>query len=152
MPKAMSPGTPRRLKVGPGRQRLWHGPKHAGQMADTERHRQGRQISNRRTTQQASATTAGAGRSERRSLIGLVVLTVFDLFVMFLTWHEYQLICDHLPTDPLPPSASRSVGSEARSLRCLIVINLALGMDILRRFLAMAQVRCFSAYRRRRSR
>jgi uncharacterized membrane protein len=43
--------------------------------------------------------------------IGLVVLTVFDLFVMFLIWHEYQLIRHHLPTDPLPPAANRGMGS-----------------------------------------
>jgi uncharacterized membrane protein len=29
---------------------------------------------------------------------GLVVLTVFDLFVMVLIWHEYRLIKRHLPT------------------------------------------------------
>lgn len=34
--------------------------------------------------------------------IGLVLLTVFDLFVMYLIWHEYQLIRHHLPTDPPP--------------------------------------------------
>ena len=32
--------------------------------------------------------------------IGLVLLTVFDFFVMYLIWHEYQLIRHHLPTDP----------------------------------------------------
>jgi uncharacterized membrane protein len=36
--------------------------------------------------------------------IGLVLLTVFDLFVIFLIWHEYQLIRRHLPTDPVPPA------------------------------------------------
>ena len=34
--------------------------------------------------------------------IGLVLLTVFDLFVMYLIWHEYRLIRRHLPTDPPP--------------------------------------------------
>ena len=34
--------------------------------------------------------------------MGLVVLTVFDLFVMCLVWHEYRLIRRHLPVDPLP--------------------------------------------------
>jgi uncharacterized membrane protein len=37
--------------------------------------------------------------------IGLVLLTVFDLFVMFLIWHEYQLIRRHMPVDPIPPAA-----------------------------------------------
>ena len=32
--------------------------------------------------------------------IGLVLLTVFDFFVIYLIWHEYQLIRQHLPTDP----------------------------------------------------
>jgi uncharacterized membrane protein len=31
---------------------------------------------------------------------GLVVLTVFDLFVMVLIWHEYRLVRHHLPLDP----------------------------------------------------
>jgi uncharacterized membrane protein len=34
---------------------------------------------------------------------GLVVLTVFDLIVMYLIWHEYQLVRRHLPLDPIPP-------------------------------------------------
>ena len=38
--------------------------------------------------------------------IGLVVLTVFDFFVMYLIWHEYQLIRRHLPIDPPPQSDS----------------------------------------------
>lgn len=29
---------------------------------------------------------------------GLIALTVFDVFVMFLIWHEYSLIRRHLPT------------------------------------------------------
>ncbi len=29
---------------------------------------------------------------------GLIVLTVFDIFVMGLIWHEYNLIRHHLPT------------------------------------------------------
>jgi uncharacterized membrane protein len=29
---------------------------------------------------------------------GLIVLTVFDLFVMALVWHEYRLVRRHLPT------------------------------------------------------
>ena len=40
--------------------------------------------------------------------IGLVALTVFDAFVMYLIWHEYQLIRHHLPTNPLPPDKSGS--------------------------------------------
>lgn len=36
--------------------------------------------------------------------MGLVVLTVFYLFVMYLVWHEYRLIRRHLPVDPLPRS------------------------------------------------
>ena len=31
---------------------------------------------------------------------GLVLLTVFDLLVMYLIWHEYQLVRRHLPVDP----------------------------------------------------
>jgi uncharacterized membrane protein len=34
--------------------------------------------------------------------IGLVLLTAFDFIVMYLIWHEYQLIRRHLPTDPPP--------------------------------------------------
>jgi uncharacterized membrane protein len=30
--------------------------------------------------------------------VGLIVLTVFDLFVMALVWHEYRLVRRHLPT------------------------------------------------------
>ncbi len=30
--------------------------------------------------------------------VGLLVLTVFDLFVMVLVWHEYRLVRHHLPT------------------------------------------------------
>ena len=30
--------------------------------------------------------------------IGLIVLTVFDVFVMGLIWHEYKLIRHRLPT------------------------------------------------------
>jgi uncharacterized membrane protein len=30
--------------------------------------------------------------------IGLIVLTVFDIFVMGLIWHEYDLMRRHLPT------------------------------------------------------
>lgn len=30
--------------------------------------------------------------------IGLLLLTVFDLLVMYLIWHEYKLIRHHLPT------------------------------------------------------
>lgn len=29
--------------------------------------------------------------------VGLLALTVFDLFVMLLVWHEYRLIRHHLP-------------------------------------------------------
>ena len=29
---------------------------------------------------------------------GLIVLTVFDIFVMGLIWHEYNLLRRHLPT------------------------------------------------------
>jgi uncharacterized membrane protein len=29
---------------------------------------------------------------------GLIVLTVFDVFVMGLIWHEYKLVRQHLPT------------------------------------------------------
>jgi uncharacterized membrane protein len=29
---------------------------------------------------------------------GLIVLTVFDIFVMGLIWHEYRLVRHHLPT------------------------------------------------------
>jgi uncharacterized membrane protein len=32
--------------------------------------------------------------------VGLVLLTVFDLFVMVLIWHEYRLVRHHLPLDP----------------------------------------------------
>jgi uncharacterized membrane protein len=42
--------------------------------------------------------------------IGLVLLTVFDLFVMFLIWHEYQLIRRHMPVDPIPRSPADRVG------------------------------------------
>jgi uncharacterized membrane protein len=31
---------------------------------------------------------------------GLVLLTVFDLLVMYLIWHEYQLVRRHVPVDP----------------------------------------------------
>jgi uncharacterized membrane protein len=31
--------------------------------------------------------------------VGLIVLTVFDLFVIALIWHEYQLIRRHLPVE-----------------------------------------------------
>lgn len=31
---------------------------------------------------------------------GLIVLTIFDLFVMVLIWHEYRLLRHHLPVDP----------------------------------------------------
>jgi uncharacterized membrane protein len=30
---------------------------------------------------------------------GLIVLTVFDIFVIGLIWHEYRLIRRHLPTE-----------------------------------------------------
>ena len=30
--------------------------------------------------------------------VGLIVLTVFDLVVMWLIWHEYRLVRRHLPT------------------------------------------------------
>jgi uncharacterized membrane protein len=30
--------------------------------------------------------------------IGLILLSVFDLFVIFLAWHEYRLLRKHLPT------------------------------------------------------
>ncbi len=30
---------------------------------------------------------------------GLIVLTVFDLFVMVLIWHEYRLLRHHLPVE-----------------------------------------------------
>jgi uncharacterized membrane protein len=30
--------------------------------------------------------------------LGLIVLTVFDIFVMGLIWHEYRLVRHHLPT------------------------------------------------------
>lgn len=30
--------------------------------------------------------------------LGLIVLTVFDVFVMGLIWHEYGLVRRHLPT------------------------------------------------------
>ena len=42
--------------------------------------------------------------------IGLVLLTIFDLFVMFLIWHEYQLIRRHLPTNPMPHSPANDAG------------------------------------------
>jgi uncharacterized membrane protein len=32
---------------------------------------------------------------------GLVLLTIFDLLVMYLIWHEYQLVRRHLPVDPV---------------------------------------------------
>ena len=32
---------------------------------------------------------------------GLVLLTIFDLVVMYLIWHEYQLVRRHLPVDPV---------------------------------------------------
>ena len=31
--------------------------------------------------------------------IGLIVLTVFDVFVMWLIWHEYRLVREHLPLE-----------------------------------------------------
>lgn len=31
--------------------------------------------------------------------VGLIFLTVFDLFVMWLIWHEYQLLRRHLPVE-----------------------------------------------------
>jgi len=31
--------------------------------------------------------------------VGLVVLTAFDLLVMWLVWHEYKLLRRHLPVD-----------------------------------------------------
>lgn len=31
--------------------------------------------------------------------IGLIVLTVFDVFVMWLIWHEYRLVRQHLPLE-----------------------------------------------------
>jgi uncharacterized membrane protein len=30
--------------------------------------------------------------------IGLILLSIFDAFVIFLAWHEYQLVRRHLPT------------------------------------------------------
>ena len=30
--------------------------------------------------------------------VGLILLTVFDLFVIALAWHEYRLLRSHLPT------------------------------------------------------
>jgi len=30
--------------------------------------------------------------------LGLIILTIFDLFVMVLIWHEYSLMRRHLPT------------------------------------------------------
>jgi uncharacterized membrane protein len=30
--------------------------------------------------------------------IGLILLSIFDLFVIFLAWHEYRLLRKHLPT------------------------------------------------------
>jgi uncharacterized membrane protein len=30
--------------------------------------------------------------------IALILLTVFDLFVIALAWHEYRLLRKHLPT------------------------------------------------------
>ena len=30
--------------------------------------------------------------------VGLIVLTIFDIFVMGLIWHEYNIIRHHLPT------------------------------------------------------
>jgi len=30
--------------------------------------------------------------------VGLIILTVFDIFVIGLIWHEYQLVRRHLPT------------------------------------------------------
>jgi uncharacterized membrane protein len=30
--------------------------------------------------------------------IGLIVLSIFDLFVIYLAWHEYRLLRKHLPT------------------------------------------------------
>jgi uncharacterized membrane protein len=32
---------------------------------------------------------------------GLVLLTIFDLLLMYLIWHEYQLVRRHLPVDPV---------------------------------------------------
>lgn len=29
---------------------------------------------------------------------GLIILTIFDIFVMVLIWHEYRLVRHHLPT------------------------------------------------------
>jgi len=34
--------------------------------------------------------------------LGLVVLTTFDLIVIYLIWHEYQLIRHPPPTNPIP--------------------------------------------------
>jgi len=31
--------------------------------------------------------------------LGLIVLTVFDVFVMWLIWHEYRLVRQHLPLE-----------------------------------------------------
>jgi uncharacterized membrane protein len=31
--------------------------------------------------------------------IGLIVLTAFDVFVMWLIWHEYRLVRQHLPLE-----------------------------------------------------
>lgn len=31
--------------------------------------------------------------------IGLILLTIFDVFVMWLIWHEYQLVRRHLPLE-----------------------------------------------------
>ena len=31
--------------------------------------------------------------------VGLIVLTVFDVFVMWLIWHEYRLVRQHLPLE-----------------------------------------------------
>jgi uncharacterized membrane protein len=31
--------------------------------------------------------------------VGLILLTIFDVFVMWLIWHEYQLVRRHLPLE-----------------------------------------------------
>ncbi len=35
----------------------------------------------------------------RYSSFGLIVLTVFDLIVIVLVWHEWRLLRKHLPVD-----------------------------------------------------
>jgi uncharacterized membrane protein len=38
-------------------------------------------------------------RHSYRYSVGLIVLTIFDLIVMALVWHEWRLLRRHLPVD-----------------------------------------------------